>query len=616
MGIPRLLTRLKDAGVAPFRELGRSGQAPHTIAIIDGPSFAHYVLYTLQIGSQSRNGLEPNITYAQCAAEAVRLLRMLEEHGFQIGEIFFDGALPASKRDVRLQRLAAYAAKLTVYKRIYDDKLLIAGAQDVWNIPELRRARNDLAPPPFLVSAVLEGLLETTCGFRQKVFVVPDEADRFCVAAARAALNTGQDDMGVAILANDSDLFVFDAGEQTRVIPLNDLAVREHDGATSLSGCEVWPAQLAKSLELPNLIELAWHMEQHSTLSMRECRARMNAEQELSNDDFTAFAAQYQLTDQLHILEKLQHDNEERVLFASLDARIAELIQQVIPVQADGSSADAGEVDMFLPFLFEDPARTSAWRIGSSVRKLSYEVLLYAAGRNKTTVVEYKRAAEHVSASRLQDWEPETLPIRLTECGAAIKGHRDASYGQERSDRSDRSRWLRLVAQMLMSDFTHEGWSFPAPRDLVGVVLSKPCRSWTLLHLSAQYQAMFYSLRMLNQILAYIRKAFGDGLEEKGFRQGVSKSMDHLADMPKIEVLLEPTLTTREDEDRWSVVVESILSALDPDWRPPEEQERRPNGKKRRRKETDRKEKRATGERQSKEHKLLATNPFAALEAD
>ncbi|KAI7546754.1 hypothetical protein KC331_g5424 [Hortaea werneckii] len=531
------------------------------------------------------------------------------------GQIFFDGALPASKRDVRLQRLAAYAAKLTVYKRIYDDKLLIAGAQDVWNIPELRRARNDLAPPPFLVSAVLEGLLETTCDFREKVFVVPDEADRFCVAAARAAQSTSQDDMGVAILANDSDLFVFDAGEQTRVIPLNDLAVREHDEATSLSGCEVWPAQLAKSLELPNLIELAWHMEQHSTLSMRECRARTNTEQKLSNDDFTVFAAQYQLTNQPHILEKLQRHNEERVLFASLDARIAELIQQVISVQAD-SSANAGEVDMFLPFLFEDPARTSAWRIGSSVRKLSYEILLYAAGRYKTTVVEYKRAAEHVSASRLQDWEPGTLPIRLTECAAAIKGYRDASYGQECSDRSDRSHWLRLVAQIFMSDFAQEGWSFPAPRDLVGVLLGKPCRSWVLLHLSAQYQAMFYSLRMLNQILAYIRKAFGDGLEEKGFRQGVLESMDQLADMPKIEMLLEPTSTTREDEDRWSVVVGSILSALDPDWRPPEEQEKRPNGKKRRRRETDRKDKRATGERQSKEHKLLATNPFAALEAD
>ncbi|KAI6797714.1 hypothetical protein KC361_g3750 [Hortaea werneckii] len=614
MGIPRLLTRLKDAGVAPFKELGRSGQAPHTIAIIDGPSFAHYVLYTLQIRLQTRNGLDPHITYAQCAAEAVRLLRMLEEHGFKIGEIFFDGALPASKRDVRLQRLAAYAAKLTLYKRIYDDKLLIAGAQDVWNIPELRRARNELAPPPFLVSAVLEGLLETTCDFREKVFVVPDEADRFCVAAAWASLSTSQDDMGVAIMANDSDLFVFDAGERTRVIPLNDLAVHEQDNATSLSGSEVWPAQLAKSLELPNLIELAYLMEQHSTLSMRECRARVNTGKKLSNDEFTAFAAQYQLTDQPHILEKLHRNNDERVLFASLDARIAELVQQVVSLREDNSPS-ADEVDMFLPFLFEDPAKASAWRIGSGVRKLSYEVLLYAAGRKSITVMEYKRAAEHVSATRLQDWEPETLSTRLIECGAAIRGYRDASCGQERSDRSGESHWLTVIAHMLMLEFVQEGWSFPAPRDLVGVLLGKPCKSWIVLHLSAQYQAMFYSLRMLNQILAYIQKAFCDGREEKGFRQGVFESMDQLADMPKIEVLLEPSLTTRESEDRWLGVVESMLSALDSDWRPPEEQEKKPNRKKRRRKEIDRKDKRATGERQSKEHKSRATNPFAALEA-
>ena len=89
------------------------------------------------------------------------------------------------------------------------------------------------------------------------VFVVPDEADRFCVAAAPATVSTSRDDMGVAILANDCVVFVFDAGERTIVVPLDYLAVREHDEGTSLSGCEVWPAQLAKSLDLPNLIELA-----------------------------------------------------------------------------------------------------------------------------------------------------------------------------------------------------------------------------------------------------------------------------------------------------------------------------------------------------------------------
>lgn len=78
----------------------------------------------------------------------------------------------------------------------------------------------------------------------------------------------------------------------------------------------------------------------------------MNTEQKLPNDEFTAFAAPYQLTDQPPIPEKVQRDNKERVLSASLDARIVELIQHVILVQAD-RSANASEFEMFLSFLFE-----------------------------------------------------------------------------------------------------------------------------------------------------------------------------------------------------------------------------------------------------------------------
>ena len=85
MGIPRFLSRLKVANATTSKDFGHTGEQNHTRAIIDGPSFAHYVFHLLEEKSPTINtALCPGITYADCAVEAVKWLKWIEGFGFSM----------------------------------------------------------------------------------------------------------------------------------------------------------------------------------------------------------------------------------------------------------------------------------------------------------------------------------------------------------------------------------------------------------------------------------------------------------------------------------------------------------------------------------------------------
>ena len=84
MGLPYLLKRLKAADLTSTQVFGRTGGQPHSRAIIDGPSFAHYVLYKLQLHQTVDNVLGTRCTYSECAAEAPKWLKELESYGYKM----------------------------------------------------------------------------------------------------------------------------------------------------------------------------------------------------------------------------------------------------------------------------------------------------------------------------------------------------------------------------------------------------------------------------------------------------------------------------------------------------------------------------------------------------
>ena len=66
--------------------------------------------------------------------------------------------------------------------------------------------------------------------------------------------------------------------------------------------------------------------------------------------------------------------------------------------------------------------------------------------------------------------------------------------------------------QFTLSDLDQDERDMPSTKEIVDVMNSKALMTWGLVHLSARYQAEYYSLKMLCQVVAH----FGDRMQENG----------------------------------------------------------------------------------------------------
>ncbi|KAK5128473.1 hypothetical protein LTR85_003141 [Meristemomyces frigidus] len=618
MGIPRMLTRLKDANVAISKELARTGTQTHSRAIIDGPGFAHYVLQLLEERRGANHNLTPGVTYAECAAEAVQWLKRIEGYGYKIEAVFFDGALPESKMETRIDRQVAYAVKLGTYKTTYEETLRTCriqihekGESVIWDVGSLRQARREIAPSPFLVSAVLEALLKSV--YADRTLVVPDEADRFCVAAARQ-LCLDNSNIGVAIFANDSDLFVYDAGEQTRILPLNDLAMHMEGEIAVLMGAEVWPALTAKQLMCPDLTQLAFHLSDQPRQSVGQCINLMVPGELPSQCEWPAFLASYQLGDQTEVLTELRTNHAQRQIFNGLDARVSELVHQA---RAHDAARMTVEFHLFLPFLLEDPTRASAWRVGTGLRSAAYEILLLATDSRTAVITEYKRMQEHIQFTNIRNWAFETLNERLNDWSRLFDVYLNMTEVSEREEITVLERWRVLVIHLALTDFKAECWTFPLPEEIVPVLTGQASTQWHMVQLCAVYQAAFYSLRILFQIIRYVERTAN---ENPGRIQGLENPscdfnmlLRQLGGMPDIADFfdIESAVGQSQAQAKWAPFLDTLLRTLDEHWQPPRV-EKKPKSKKAKRK-SGAKDIKSMPSVTEEEEGSLAGNPFAAL---
>lgn len=155
--------------------------------------------------------------------------------------IYFDGILPEHKKETRLQRLQAYIDKLVVFKAIHDG-LAKAAKNARSGIPpkqmetQLERAQRSLPPPPFLVFAVVEALLDSV--YANRTCVVDGEADDFCAARAMDLALAG-DQTQVSIFTNDSDLMLFNFDRHVRIVQISEMSFDEDQPIlTGLQYCE------------------------------------------------------------------------------------------------------------------------------------------------------------------------------------------------------------------------------------------------------------------------------------------------------------------------------------------------------------------------------------------
>ena len=406
--------------------------------------------------------------------------------------IYLDGYLPQSKSLVRMERMARNTAQLKQFFSsnprgcphqffLKDD----GKALDLFNLtrPETRV----LVTPTFLVPAVTDALRQHPL-YQSLVHLVPAEADTHC--AQHLAKHGG------IVLTSDSDLLVHNLGNGV-VAFFRDV----HIGADArLVSATFIPSQICVRLGLTaiDICRLAYERKcsPHSSLPqiVQACLGPVT-----DGIGYDEFVAQY-LFEEIAALPKPFHGNE--LYLEQLDPRLSELMLQLGQWHSN-KDQDGAELRMFLPVLLESPARGSAWEPSTSVRILAYTVGRWAIPGSHSVVFEYRRVQNLDQKGRQLELLPKAsresfighLVNLLRQLHSHIKGNQGSFWLlvyfildiRDRQDLEKESFVLRML-QPSMS-------SIAAKRRQV---------SWDHVHLLAHIQAMWYSLRMLSQVLLMV----------------------------------------------------------------------------------------------------------------
>lgn len=466
---------------------------------------------------------------------------------FSRDSILFDGALPASKKDVRIDRLQSYIARLKAFKKTSSSGLSSSSSSYSMMTTTMTTggsARKSLPPPPFLVFAVVEELVRSK--YANVTFVVPGEADPFCVvaaaeAAAAQAMISGVQEAAspITIFSDDSDLIVFEAGAQTRIVPFRDLTVTEMGETTTttttttiLQGYEYRPAEILRreKCHLSSLIKPAFFMSLDlfcnlgQALQLTAAAATAAADSPgggLLDDreDYQSFAQQFHTSKEVQELAEIRRNAILKNSLASRDSRVSELVHQV-QLQARGEMT--GPMRVYLPFISDDPARSTAWNVGRETRVLAYSIVLLLQQQQLVkqqqqhdffNIQEYRRTGARISAVLLElmsgsDSDTEGIISTSARLASCLQNGLDTAKGMNLQQEADA--WRFVVMQHVLTHLHHEGLTLPSIEDVVQVVLQgiggsrEECkeRKWQMVHLDAQYQAAYYSFRMLQQLLA------------------------------------------------------------------------------------------------------------------
>lgn len=537
--------------------------AKESIAIIDGPGLAHYVFYQL---CDKRNSSAQDLSYAACADAAIKWLKDLQSIGFKVETILFDGALPDSKKDVRIGRLQSYTDRLLAYKQALGNAAPRLSGQ----------ARKSLSPPPFLVFAIVEELLHHT-DFSDVTFMVPGEADPYCVAAAQVA----EGDSPIAIFSDDADLLVYRLGQRTSVIPFRDLSVSREASNTIWTGEQYRSSEIAKRFSTDDLIKPAYFMAQDPFLALEKACDMVKSTDPCKKPDFASFEKTFQTTEEVARWGSIRTSSR-----SSKDSRVAELLDQL-------QHKDDGCLRMYLPFLLDDPSKKTAWTIGTDLHAMAYSCLLHQSGAD-TGVQEYRRSGSRIVSTMVE-------PLSKAEASKQME-HLTSHIGQvltwarDSHDLTRADAWRYLILQHTLHSIQSGGHLLPSVDDSVSIVTNGEHAQWHLIHFSAQYQAAFYSFRMLKQITDHI--VTQDPQDAEGLA-ALEKLRQELETLPRISALF----TASEVEQHvWHLMVRNLLSTL---IESNEDEEQRPR-------------KKAKKSKKSKQAQsaVLEKNPFAMLADD
>lgn len=511
------------------------GTSYSSIAIVDGPGLAHYVYYGL---CRERGDSVETITYADIATAVIAWLHTTQSVGLTIGAVVFDGALPEPKKETRISRLQRYAERVHTYKQATRSaRAVFDGA-----------ARNALPPPPFLVPSVVEELLDHK-QFGDITLVVPGEADPYCVAAALHLSQTSPTDM-IAIFSDDSDLLVYRLSDQICVAPFRDLC-DEKNGANITRKAEIyWPAQIAKQALLNDLIKPAFFMSLDPHLTFDKAAQKTRNSDPSHSKDFQEFDKTFQTSMEQAQWTELTSPLKRHTL-ASYDTRVSELVCQLPSLDSQDSQC----LRMYLPFLIDDPGRATGWKVGSMSRTAAYEILLRCTGL-KAHIQEYGRSGSKVASLLIESRDAGDTSEQLKEWIDHLEAVLRWAVQSQADELSGIGIWRYLALRETLEQYHSDRGSLPTLNDALHVVRNREDRNWARVHLTAQYQAAYYSMRMLKQIISYVAV-----LPQNNFQEQCLRLCTLLSSLPTIAKFFGAF--PKWSEDNWEEIVTELLESLD-----------------------------------------------------
>lgn len=406
--------------------------------------------------------------------------------------IFFDGGLPTNKKGTRQSRLEANLKQLVVSHRTSPNGFNIArdsahappvSASQLFDSTRCSQLSTKVLPAsPFLVPAILDSLSGSL--YAAVTSVVLGEADIFCARAVS--------EWGGIILTNDSDLLVYNLGTKGGVVFLDQLEFREAHGTSSR--CHRFQASVHKTTEISSRLgfddfrSVAFEIAQDSHISFAEAinRAELREGDTSDRKSLQSFFDGYDAKPSN--LENYQALATGRLNGLLLDARNSELI-------ISGS--------MYLPFLIDDPSRTSAWDVSRKLRLFAYSCLALGIEHFPKTVFEHGRRGARIAENRVQ-----TLSYKDTVAFAKTLRKGVESFEDSVSDLCKQPFWRLYATHSVYKWYLDEDRPPPPENSLMAAyagITTGGKLTWFDIHVSAQLQALLYAFRALKQFLNYLR---------------------------------------------------------------------------------------------------------------
>ena len=85
MGIPRFASRMRHcASIEVIATEERKSEIPNKLAVIDGPSLAHFIIQSEICGEYDNNTVLMQCNYAEAGEATIKWLERLQLYGFEM----------------------------------------------------------------------------------------------------------------------------------------------------------------------------------------------------------------------------------------------------------------------------------------------------------------------------------------------------------------------------------------------------------------------------------------------------------------------------------------------------------------------------------------------------